>query len=466
MSAVGPGRLARPLIAGLLFLVCALAFAEPRLLVNGRDIAANTTELVRGTSYAPGAALARALGAELTNDLGRGIASLQVGGRVMQLSLVGEPPTGDAATPAVWLDGRAVAGGPAVMTNGEVFLPVKAVAEALGASVTYLADDDTVMVVQPRARLTAIRVQERGGERVELSLSALVRYSTFYNEPLATLHVYLERTDVETRLPAVEGEAFSSATAAAAAGATEVRIQLEPGVAYRVYAVPDGRGFRLNVALGVAAGEVESDRVRVVLDPGHGGSDQGIVTPGFGSEATLTLAFAERLAAALEGRGMRVTLTRTLDAPVEQAERERLGVGADLFLSFHVAPVELGEFRAYYLGAAANVTSLDMAVRENAAAALRDDTTDALRRELLLGLVPDLDVGRRISEALAGRLFAVGGYRAEVLTSAPLQVLGGAAGRGVLLEFSAADLASDGLPDRFADAIEQLAREGGLGAAR
>ncbi len=465
MSSARSARIGRLLGVCLLLWVVALAFAEPRLLVNGRDIAANTTELVKGTSYAPGAALARALGAELTNDLGRGIVSLQVGGRVMQLALVGEPP-GGATTESVWLDGRAVAGGPAVMTGGEVFLPVKAVAEALGASVTYLADEDTVMVVQPRARLTAMRSQARGGERVELSLSALVRYSTFFNEPLSTLHVYLERTDVETRLPTLEGEAFTTTTATATAGATEVRIQLRPGTDYRVYAVPDGRGFRLNVALGVAVGETESEKVYVVVDPGHGGSDQGIVTPGFGSEAVLTLAFAERLASALTARGMRVALTRDLDALVNPAEREKLGVGADLFISIHVAPVELGEFRAYYLGAAANVTSLDMAVRENATTALREGATDALRRELLLGLVPDLDVGRRVSEALSGRLFAVGGYRAEVVASAPLQVLGGAAGRGVLLEFSAADLASDGLPERFADAVEQLAREGGIGAAR
>ncbi|MBX3139677.1 MAG: N-acetylmuramoyl-L-alanine amidase [Trueperaceae bacterium] len=466
MSSARSARIGRLLGACLLLWVVTLAFAEPRLLVNGRDIAANTTELVKGTSYAPGAALARALGAELTSDLGRGIVSLQVGGRVMQLALVGEPPAAGAVTESVWLDGRAVAGGPAVMTGGEVFLPVKAVAEALGASVTYLADEDTVMVVQPRARLTAMRAQARGGERVELSLSALVRYSTFFNEPLSTLHVYLERTDVETRLPTLEGEAFTTTTATATSGATEVRIQLRPGTDYRVYAVPDGRGFRLNVALGVAVGETESDKVYVVLDPGHGGSDQGIVTPGFGSEAALTLAFAERLSAGLTARGMRVALTRDLDALVDQAERERLGIGADLFISIHVAPVELGEFRAYYLGAAANATSLDMAVRENATAALREGATDTLRRELLLGLVPDLDVGRRVSEALAGRLFAVGGYRAEVVASAPLQVLGGAAGRGVLLEFSAADLASDGLPERFADAVEQLAREGGIGAAR
>src|SRR5690606_1987694 len=299
-------------------------------------------------------------------------------------------------------------------------------------------------------------------ERLELAISAPVRYTTYLNEPLGTLHVYLERTDVEVRLPPVEGESFTLATVAASGGATEVRVQLEPGVGYDVYAVPDGRGFRLNVTF-TAPGARRGPEVRVVLDPGHGGADSGVVTAAFGSEATLTLGFAERLAAALRARGMSVTLTRDSGHALGVDERSRAGVGADLFLSLHAADLPLGEYRAYYLGDAANVQSLEMAVRENAGAALRQPGTDELRRRLLLGLVPDLDVGRRTAEGLAARLSAIAGYRAGVVAGAPLQVLGGAAGRGLLLEFSAADLASDGLPERLADALAQLVDAGSLG---
>ncbi|MDT3682085.1 MAG: N-acetylmuramoyl-L-alanine amidase [Truepera sp.] len=457
-------RPARTLLLVLLALLAAVAGAEPRLLVNGREIAGNTTSLVSGTSYAPGSALARALGADLTGDAGRGLVTLQAGGRVLQLTLVEE--AGAAPTPAVWLDGRDVPGGPAVSVGGEIFLPVKPVAEALGASVTYLSSEDTVMVVQPRGRLSAMRLQDSGTERIELSLSAPVRYTTFYNEPLSTLFVYLDRTDVEARLDPLEGKAFKLATATSQNGATEVRVQLEPGTNYLVYAVPDGRGFRLNLSFDEAGEAPATRRVSVVLDPGHGGDDLGVVSAGLGSESTLTLAFAKRLAAALEGRGMQVQLTRQADAPVDVPERSRAGIGADLFISIHSAALDLGEFRVYYLGDANNVTSLEMAVRENAAQAARQDETDAIRRKILLGLVPDLDIGRRVAEAISERLFAVGGYRAESITSAPLQVLGGAAGRGVLFEFAAADLASEGLPERFADALEQLVRDGSIGLPR
>ena len=451
----------RPLLALLALTSVAVAGAEPRLLVNGREIAGNTTSLIGGTSYAPGSALAQALGADLTGDSGRNLVTLQAGGRVLQLVLI--ELGANAPADSVWLDGRPVGGGPAVRVNGEVFVPVKPVAEALGASVTYLSNEDTVMVVQPRARLTGMRLQEGGGERLELTLSAPVRYSTYYNEPLSTLHVYLDRTDIETRLAPLDGASFMVANASASGGASEVRVQLRPGSSYRVYAVPEGRGFRLNLSFGAAGAEQAEKKVTVVLDPGHGGADAGVVAGGLGSEAALTLAFAERLANALEGRGMHVELTRRSDSPVAVPERSRTGASADLFLSLHAAELAVGEYRAYYLGDASNVTSLELAVRENAAQAVRNGETDALRRQLLLGLVPDLDVGRRVAEALAGRLFAIGGYRAEGLTSAPIQVLGGAAGRGVLFEFSPADLASDGLADRLAEAVDQLVRDGTIG---
>ena len=458
------GRAARGATAvtvALLVLMLQAAFGQANLVVNGRVITSNSTSLVPGSSYAAGAALAQALGATMGVDASRGIVLLETGGRVLQVNVVENPAEAGSAD-AIWLDGRPVPGGAAVWSEGELFLPVKPVAEALGASVTYISSDDTVLVVQPRGRLTAMQATNGRTERLELSISAPVRYSTFFNEPLSTLHIYLDRTDIEVRLPPVEGASFTLATASASSGATEVRVQLERGTSYEVYSVPDGRGFRLNVTFN-QAGSGPSERAHVVLDAGHGGQDAGIVSPAFGSESSLTLSFVERLATALRARGMSVSLTRDSDHEVQVDQRARAGIGADLFVSMHVADLPVGVFRAYYLGDAANVESLEMAVRENAAAELRSAGTDELRRRLLLGLVPDLDVGRRAAEGLAGRLFSIAGYRADLVSGAPLQVLGGAAGRGILLEFTAADLASDGLPERLAEALDQLLSEGSFG---
>ena len=258
------------------------------------------------------------------------------------------------------------------------------------------------------------------------------------------------------RLAPLEGDLFLSTSVDAAGGGTDVRIQLVEGAVYTTYQLPDGRGFRLVVALGVEGAAALVADYDIVLDPGHGGSDGGLTVGGLGSEGALALSLAEQVSAVLRARGVRVTLTRDTDFAVSMDRRSSAGVGADLFVSLHMADVPAGEFNAYYLADATDVTSLQMAIRNNAADAAAGET-DRLRRELLLGLVPDLGVGRTLAEGISGRLFALGAYRAAIVAGAPLQVHGRAAGSGVLLEFAAADMASSDLAERLAQAVlEQL----------
>ncbi|HEX7040862.1 MAG TPA: N-acetylmuramoyl-L-alanine amidase [Trueperaceae bacterium] len=433
------------------------ALAQPALVVNGREVAGNTTALVSGASYAPAAPLAAALGATAAVDLGRGLVVLDAGGRLLQVLVAPSPQEASALPGALRLDGVAVPGPAAVVSGSEVYLPVKQVAEALGASVTYLEEQGTVVVVQPRARLTGMR-RLTNPERIELDLSAPVRYSAFYNEPVQTLQVHFERTDVEVRLSPVEGERFIVATAMAAGGGADVRVQLAEDATYDVYQLPDGRGFRLVIALGDAGENPLAAGLRVVIDAGHGGQDTGLVGPE-GSESSLTLAAAQRLASALRQRGFEVVMTRDGDFSVPVGTRSAAGIGADLFVSLHAADLPPGTYNAYYLGEAGDVASLEMAIRSNAGAAAERET-DRLRRELLLGLVPDLEAGREFAEGIGATLFTLGDYRAGEVGPAPLQVLGGAAGRGVLLEFSPADLASDALGLHLAASVaDVLARE-------
>lgn len=433
------------------------ALAQPTLIVNGREVPGNTTGIVAGSSYAPAAPLASALGATAAVDLGRGLVVLDAGGRFLQVLVAPTPELAQTMQGAMRLDGTVVPGPGAVLSGGEVYLPVKQVSEALGGSVTFIEGQNTVVVVQPRARLTAMR-RLTNPERIELPVSAPVRYSTYFNAPVQTLQLHFERTDIEVRLPPLEGDRFIVATAAAAGGGADVRVQLVDGASYEVYQVPEGRGFRLVIALGAAGENPLAAGVRIVIDAGHGGQDTGLVTAQ-GSESSLTLAAAQRLAAALRQRGFEVTLTRDGDFTVPIDTRSAAGIGADVYLSLHAADLPAGTFNAYYLGEAADVESLEMAIRRNAAGAAARET-DRLRRELLLGLIPDLDVGRQSAEGIAAGLFTLGDYRAGEVAPAPLQVLGGAAGRGVLVEFSPADLASEQLPLHLAQALaDLLARE-------
>ncbi len=87
-------------------------------------------------------------------------------------------------------------------------------------------------------------------------------------------------------------------------------------------------------------------RPLVVLDPGHGGIDNGTKAPGGELEKDIVLNFAQRLRDRLEKAGKyRVLMTRTDDTFVPLAERVRMarGAGASLFVSIHADSLPRGE---------------------------------------------------------------------------------------------------------------------------
>ena len=85
--------------------------------------------------------------------------------------------------------------------------------------------------------------------------------------------------------------------------------------------------------------EEERREFRIVLDPGHGGTDDGVRTPSGETEKNVTLGIAQALASHLRRElGARVVLTRGGDSTVALENRTSLAnqYEADLFLSLHV----------------------------------------------------------------------------------------------------------------------------------
>lgn len=66
----------------------------------------------------------------------------------------------------------------------------------------------------------------------------------------------------------------------------------------------------------------ESGKGTVVLDPGHGGFDSGMVGSSGISEKVLNLVYAQKLAALLEAEGYRVVLTRTTEEGLYDADAD------------------------------------------------------------------------------------------------------------------------------------------------
>lgn len=76
---------------------------------------------------------------------------------------------------------------------------------------------------------------------------------------------------------------------------------------------------------------------KIVIDPGHGGSDPGAIGPTGLKEKDVVLSVSLKLKNLLESRGVSVVMTRTTDVYLTLQERTQISnnSGADYFLSVH-----------------------------------------------------------------------------------------------------------------------------------
>jgi N-acetylmuramoyl-L-alanine amidase len=111
---------------------------------------------------------------------------------------------------------------------------------------------------------------------------------------------------------------------------------------------------------------------RVVIDPGHGGFDQGTVGRHTLTEKDLVLDVAKRVGKLIEERmGSEVLYTRSDDTFIPLHARTELAnqKKADLFLSIHANSSphpKIGGIEVYYLNLTRSPDALDLAARENA----------------------------------------------------------------------------------------------------
>jgi N-acetylmuramoyl-L-alanine amidase len=190
----------------------------------------------------------------------------------------------------------------------------------------------------------------------------------------------------------------------------------------------------------------DPNRVRIVLDPGHGGIDPGAERDGI-TEANLMLTFGRELQDVLRrAGGFDVILTRDGDYFVSLEARVAAArdAGADIFISLHADALAEGEAR----GAAVYVLSDDASDAASAALAERHNRDDLLagldlsqsddRVANVLMSLARLDNAPR-SEALAKHMLegirnAVGRVHKRPLRSAGFSVLKAADIPSVLLE--------------------------------
>jgi N-acetylmuramoyl-L-alanine amidase len=186
----------------------------------------------------------------------------------------------------------------------------------------------------------------------------------------------------------------------------------------------------------------------VVIDPGHGGDQDGALSPAGVKEKDVVLQIARRLRPRLEQLGAKVVLTRTGDIAVPLTTRAAVanGLKADLFVSIHLNSMATPEARRTSSGVETYFLSAD-ASDANAAAAAARENADRLAGEPIpdpgdpvAGILQDLEQAAslagssRLAYALHERLIAALGAEDRGVKQAPFYVLAGARMPAVLLE--------------------------------
>ena len=395
--------------------------AAQQLVVNGVNIAEFSNTLVPGTAYVAAEPFAQAIGATYRYSGEEQIVSFELAGRFVTLQVGG-------------------AMGDARLQEGTPYVPVKEVARQLGGEVDYLTDAKTVVVVFPRARLRSVQPPDPWGsyERFVLRFSAPVTIEERFEPSLNTVRFRFARTDL-TQKQNFSGERFSDAVLLPGSDYTDFTLTLGQGSAYEMYVVPEGMGTEVVVdifsAEEVEAADEPSAPPIVVLDSNPNNAALG--------------ALVEGLRRALEERGAQVQLTQG-----GVSARMAAGIGAPLFVSLANAPLEAGQFGLYYL--AGDAASLGAVIRQNAAETRMDADELTPPQRVLQSLAPDLSQGEAYAQRVSERLEAEG-WQAVSVEGAPLYLLSGAAGRGVLLELNPTDLTSTSvLIEPLADVLALL----------
>ncbi len=433
-----------------LFFLFHSVLGQQALVINGQDVSGLSTNLIEGVSYIPAASLASAVGASFGYDAQSQVVTFDYASRFVSLKVYNTPSEAALETQALSIDGQPYAGTGGIFVSGMVYVPVKPMIAALGGSLYFSEELQKVIVTFPRAVLRSAYVQPSlEYDRLVFDFSGRTPYQLFLSPALNTLQVRF--THLEPISPqAFAGSRFSQAILNMSEGFADLIIQLQPEIMVESYTTATSDGFSLVIDL--FPRPLETNTSTIIVDPGHGGQDTGILANTV-TEADLVLRVAQTLEGLLNQQGIVSQLTRESNITLSIDKRAEQGIGASLFLSLHMASVLPGQMNIYYLSEAQDQNNLNMAIQRNAQQALSGETTDSLRRRLLLRYIPDIARGEAYAKAIADSLRQYPGYTVNQMVGLPLKVLEGAAGRGVLIELSAEDLVNPQLAEFLVSAI-------------
>ena len=220
-----------------------------------------------------------------------------------------------------------------------------------------------------------------------------------------------------------------------------------------------------------AAPAVRPHRLKVMLDPGHGGDDGGAKGAKGTKEKAAALEIAKAVAAKLEAAGFQAVMTRSDDTFIPLWDRAKAAnsQGADLFVSLHLNAARARAARGsevYFLSLGRGDDD-EVVATENAGAEAAPGSPDSVVASILDDLAQKafLQDSERLAVAIQGQLNRLAGIKERGVKQAPFIVLRGAAMPAVLVEVAfisnpreEAKLKDSAFRGRVADAISQGVR--------
>ncbi len=338
-----------------------------------------------------------------------------------------------------------------------------------------------------------------GYARVVFDLPASTTYSVQSRPGSVDLHVAARLPSEAGNLRTPQASAYS---VSAEGRGSRIHFSVAPGVTAKVTLLPAGGGqpVRLVADLqGAGAAKAASPArpsgppartapqsatitpastrapvLTVVLDPGHGGVDSGMVSP-YVTEKVVTLDVGLKVRRYLQARGVHVIMTRASDTQISVDKRTDLEARSRLatadkvnaYISIHVnaGSSAASGIETYYFGKPLESRNRTLAVRENGGGALGEQLTKqaAGTAQNLLGdllSATKLTFSRQLATMVQSRLLSATGATNRGVQSDIFYVIRNPTTPAILTEIGFGSspsegrkLASDAYRDRVAHAI-------------
>lgn len=202
------------------------------------------------------------------------------------------------------------------------------------AGVASPSNDPRVIILELVKQITGVTVETSSGQQsVFVAGSGLAQYAVEYFPDLAQILVDIPSAVLRTDQPRhvfQQGPISDIKLLQVAPTAVQVQIGLRGYLGHQAYQNADG--LRIAINSSPLSGR------RIVLDPGHGGTDPGAIGSSGLREKDVVLDIALRLRDLLKAEGAEVIMVRDGDYYVPLAERATVAnnTRADVFVSIHI----------------------------------------------------------------------------------------------------------------------------------